>query len=266
MMMKFADTHCHLEFDAFEKDRDETIMRAKNAGLFFILNPGIDLSSSRLAIELTTTYNGLVFAGIGVHPNYGKTWEHSTLEDLRKLASEGNVKAIGEIGLDYYRQHTPHDRQKLMFREQLALAKELNLPVLIHNRDATIDLMPILTDWYQSLTPSSPLLERPGVLHSYSDNAETARKAIAMNFFIGVTGPVTFKNALDRKEMVANLPLEKILLETDAPFLTPHPYRGRRNEPGFIPFIAEEIARLKNISVSEVASITSQNTSFLFDL
>ncbi|MCJ7694173.1 MAG: TatD family hydrolase [Anaerolineaceae bacterium] len=264
--MKFTDTHCHLEFDAFDKDRNETIDRAKTAGLFFILNPGIDLPSSKLAIELTTMYNGLIFAGIGMHPNYGKTWEHSTLEELRKLASEENVKAIGEIGLDYYRQHTPHDLQKLIFREQLALAKELDLPVLIHNRDATIDLMPILAEWYQSLHQSSPLIQKPGVLHSFSDDAGTAKKAIEMNFFIGVTGPVTFKNALDRKEMVANLPMEKILLETDAPFLTPHPYRGRRNEPCYIPHIAEEIARLKNISVSEVASITSQNTSFLFDL
>ena len=264
-MLPFTDTHCHLDFERYDNDREETLQRAWKAGLVHLINPGIDPPTSKAAIELAQRFPGKISAAVGIHPNYGQDITEEQIHELRALASAAQVVAIGEIGLDYYRPYTAHDQQQKLFRWQLALAAELNLPVIIHNRDASQDLLPILAEWQAGLALGNhPLASRPGVLHSYSDDLETAQKGMAMNFMIGIGGPVTFTNAPDRKAVVRDLPLDRLLLETDAPFLTPHPHRGKRNEPAYIPLIAEEIARLHDTSPKAVAEITYQNAHQLF--
>ncbi len=264
-MLPFTDTHCHLDFERYDEDRSQVIQRAWKAGLVFMLNPGIDLRTSQKAINLSQKYPGKIFAAVGIHPNYGRAWTGDLVDGLRETARKTNVLAIGEIGLDYYREHTPHHQQRKMFQEQLALAEEIGLPVIIHNRQSTQDLLAILDSWQQGLLNSNnPLAENPGVLHSYSDDIESAERAMEMNFYIGISGPVTFTNAPDRKAVTRALPLERILLETDAPFLAPHPHRGKRNEPAYIPLIAEEIAKLHNTSAKTVAETTHANAIRLF--
>ena len=264
-MNKFTDTHCHLDFDVFDVDRSEVIIRAQQAGLGFILNPGIDLPSSKTGIKLAHDYPGLIYAAVGFHPNYGSLWDKNSLNGLRMLAKDKSVLAIGEIGLDYYRQHTPIDLQREILLQQLDLAKELALPVILHTRESANDILSILVNWVNSLPDNSKLKTYPGVLHSFSDTLEVAFKAISLNFMIGITGPVTFNNAAEIKNLVANLPLQSILLETDSPFLTPHPYRGRRNEPANIPLIAEMIAKLHKTTIDGVAETTYQNARQLFN-
>lgn len=264
MMIGFVDTHCHLDFDDYTTDRGDVISRAISANIEFIINPGIDLKSSESAIDLAEENPGFVYAAIGFHPNYGSSWNSTSIEDLRSLANNKSVVAIGEIGLDFYREHTGHELQKEILRYQLKLARELELPVLIHNRDADKDLMPILSEWYDSLPQGSILRSHPGTLHSFGSTLETAKSAMEMNFLLGITGPVTFKNAIDRKQLVSQLPLEGLLLETDAPFLTPHPHRGSRNEPAYIPLIAEEIGSLLGKTPQEVGRITTLNAKSLF--
>lgn len=265
-MNSYSDTHCHLDFDVFDVDRPEVIKRSQQAGLCFILNPGIDLPTSTAAIQLAHAYPGLIYAAVGFHPNYANLWDQNSIKALRTLAEDKAVIAIGEIGLDYYRQHTPRDLQHDIFLQQLSLARELELPVVIHNRDASHHVLPILSDWIKSLPDGSRLKNFPGVLHSYSDTLEVAQEAISLNFMVGITGPVTFNNAVERKHIVANLPVESLLLETDAPFLTPHPHRGKRNEPAYIPLIAEMIAKLHQTSADAIAEATYQNARFLFNL
>jgi TatD DNase family protein len=264
-MIAYTDTHCHLDFERFNPDREDVLKRAWKAGLIWVLNPAIDLETGRAAIDLARAFPGQISAAVGIHPNFGEPWTADILPALRKQAADPAVVAIGEIGLDYYRQHTPHDQQKMMFRAQLDLAAELNLPVVIHNRESTQDLLAILSEWHAGLAREGHLLaERPGVLHSYSADLEAAQEAIGMGFYLGITGPVTFTNAPDRKAVVRNLPLDRLLLETDAPFLAPHPHRGKRNEPAYIPLIAEEIARLHNTSPKAIAEITTANAQALF--
>ena len=265
-MALYTDTHCHLDFDRFDEDREDMLKRAWEAGLVWMLNPGIDIKTNHAAILLSKRYPGRINAAVGIHPNYGKPWTTDLLQNLRQQAQQPEVVAIGEIGLDYYRHHTPREQQKIMFQAQLDLAMELSLPVIIHNRDSIHDLLPILKAWHQRLTLSNhPLAQRPGVLHSYSGDFKSAMTAITMNFFIGISGPVTLKNAQKRKEVTRDLPIGKILLETDSPFLAPHPHRGKRNEPAFIPLIASEIAQLKNTHVTTVAEITHRNAQYLFN-
>ncbi len=267
MMLPFTDTHCHLDFKQFAEDRDRVLQNAWNAGIEWILNPGIDLHTNQAAIDLSANHPGKIYAAAGIHPNYGKDWTTDTHKSLKAQASSPQVVAVGEIGLDYYRQHTPFKQQRKMFKEQLSLASELSIPVIIHNRDATEDLINILTEWHQDLVRNNhPLAKRPGVLHSYSADIKTAQKVIGLNFYIGISGPVTFKNAEDRKTITRQIPLDHLLLETDAPYLTPHPHRGKRNEPANIPLIAEEIARLLNTSVKEVAEATYNNACRLFKI
>ncbi|KUK45651.1 MAG: Putative DNase [Anaerolinea thermophila] len=264
-MTYFTDTHCHLDFDRFDKDRAEVLKRAWDAGLVWILNPGIDIETSKAAIDLSKSNPEKINAAVGIHPNYGKAWSADLLEELRELSQEPEVVAIGEIGLDYYREHTPHDQQWKMFEAQLSLAEERGLPIVIHNRESTKDLLEILRTWVEGLRQSNnPLASHPGVLHSFSADLETAINALELNFFIGISGPVTFTNAPDRKAITGEIPLENLLLETDAPFLAPHPHRGKRNEPAFIPLIAEEIARLHNTSLLNVAERTFRNAMGLF--
>ncbi len=262
--MSYTDTHCHLDYEQFDADRDQVIARAIEAGVDRMLNPGLDLESSQAAIGLAANC-AQVYAAVGVHPNSGKSWAEHTLDELRVLAQSDKVVAIGEIGLDYYRDWTPRYVQEQVFWHHLELARELERPVIIHNRDASGDMMRILAKWHAGLVESrSPLVDRPGVLHSFSAGLTEAQNAVAMNFYIGFTGPVTFKSARELQEIAAALPLENILVETDAPFLTPHPYRGQRNEPMQVKWVVEKIAELRHLSPQEVAEVTTRNAARLF--
>lgn len=267
-----ADTHCHLNFDSFNSDREAVLERAREAGVERILNPGVDLVTSQAAVNLAESHPE-VFAAVGVHPNDALSWDDDTPGQLRELAKHPKVAAIGEIGLDYYRNQTPHELQKRVFRDQLSLAAEAVLPVVIHlrnadsqDRQATADVLFILSEWKSELARVGlPLEEWPGVLHSFSDDEEAARQAIQMNFRIGITGPVTFRNAPVLQHLAGSLPLDHLLIETDAPFLTPHPYRGKRNEPAFVRFVADKIGQVRSLSIEVVAEATSTNAKRLFN-
>jgi len=260
-----TDTHCHLDFNRFDQDREKVIARALEAGVTRVLNPGIDLESCQAAIKLAEE-NEQVYAAVGVHPNSALTWNDSTLAELEALARHSKVVAVGEIGLDYYRDRAPRDLQKQVFLSQLDLAASLQLPVVIHNRQSTSELLGILVEWQAKLVAEgSSLAERPGVLHSYSDELPPAMEAIAHNFFIGFTGPVTFNNARELQLVATTLPIECMLIETDAPFLTPHPFRGKRNEPAHVRLVAEKIAELKQQPYNSIARETSENAARLFN-
>ena len=270
--MLLTDTHCHLDLAHFDADRTEVLRRAGQAGLTRILIPGLTLASSLSAIKLSESHP-LLFAAIGVHPTEASGFERSALDDFRKRSQHPKVKAIGEIGLDYYWDAAPHDLQQKVLKDQLELSAELQLPVVIHFRekghasggDCASDLLKILEQWAAGLRrENSPLAERPGVLHSFSGTLEMARAAISLGFCIGVTGPVTFENARHRQELVAALPLDRMLIETDSPFMAPHPYRGKRNEPSYVRLIADKIALVRSATIEQVAVATSENAQRLF--
>lgn len=268
MSVPLTDTHCHLNFNIYEADRERVLARAWEAGLERLLIPAIDLTSGEATVELAESHPN-IYAAVGVHPNDALSWGVETLAQLRELAAHPKVVAIGEIGLDYYRDRTPRELQQRVLRQQLELAAELRLPVILHNRQAGEDLLEILRVWQmQRVTTSLPLAGRPGVLHSFSDREdreEVARQALSLDFFIGVSGPVTFRNAENLQRVIASLPLESLLVETDAPFLTPHPLRGQRNEPAYVRLIAGKIAELHAQSFETVAQITTANARRLFD-
>jgi TatD DNase family protein len=261
-----------LDFNKFDSDREAVLERAIQAGVGHILIPGLTLSSSLSAVKLAESHP-MLYAAIGAHPTEAADVERSTLNDFRELAQHPKVKAIGEIGLDYYRDTVSHEFQQRVLKDQLDLAAELNLPVVIHfrekgdasGRDCVSDLMKILEEWVTGLRrEKSPLVERPGVLHSFSGTLDMARAAMSLGFYMGVTGPVTFENGQRRQELVAALPLDRILIETDAPFLTPHPHRGKRNEPAYVRLIADKIALLQSNTVEEVAAVTTASAVRLF--
>jgi len=270
-----TDTHCHLDFNKFDEDRDAVIQRALDAELTRILIPALDYESSLAGIKLAEAHPS-IFAAVGVHPTDLDKWDDSSTDNLRNLAkSVDRVVAIGEIGLDYYWVKEPEKQaqQRDVLKQQLRLAQEVNKPVIIHMREendawfgqASVDLLEILSEWHAQLkTESHPLVERPGVLHSYNGNLETAQKAIALNFYIGVTGPVTYKNAEEKRQIIRQLPLERLLIETDAPFLTPVPHRGKRNEPAFVAHIADKIAEIHMTTLEQIAKITTANAARLF--
>lgn len=262
----FCDTHCHLDFEDYAPDRTEVIARAQDAGIRFVINPGIDISSSQSAFNLAEEFPGFIFPAAGIHPNYVGSVAADDLEQLVELTADHKFIAIGEIGLDYYRNFSDPAQQRKAFLAQLDSAAHLELPVIIHNREASQDVVSILSDWQRGLPDNSRLKRYPGVLHSYSGTLDEAFEMVEINFMFGVGGPVTFQNAFERRTVVAGLPLEKILLETDAPFLTPHPHRGKRNEPAYIPLIAAEIAHLHSRSLEETGQITTQNAINLFNL
>jgi TatD DNase family protein len=222
------------------------------------------METNMRAVELADQHEQ-IYVAVGIHPNDGLTWMEDTINQLRDMAQHPKVVAIGEIGLDYYRNRCPQEIQKSIFNDQLLLAAETNLPVIIHNRNAFQDLWPILTAWREHiLTINSSLWLRTGVLHSYDGNLPDAREIEQANFRIGINGPVTFKNAQDRHQVAAGIAENSLILETDAPFLTPHPHRGKRNEPSFVLHINSKIAALRGISAEQLAQITSQNADKLF--
>jgi TatD DNase family protein len=269
-----TDTHCHLDYNKFDPDRQAVIERARQAGVLRILVPGLEKESSRAAIQLAENHPD-IHAAVGFHPTDLDAFSEESLEEIKEMAGHPKVVAIGEIGLDYYwvKAEEEQERQRQVFKQQLALARSLNKPVVIHMREendawfgqASVDLLDILGEWYEELKASGhPLAERPGVLHSYNGNLDTARKALALNFYIGVTGPVTYKNAEEKRKIVAQIPLTSLLIETDAPFLAPVPHRGKRNEPAFVAYIADKIAEIHMTTREQVAQATSANAAHLF--
>jgi TatD DNase family protein len=264
--MNLIDTHTHLDFPQFDSDRERVIEQAANAGVGIIVNVGVDLVSSRAAVALAEAYPK-IYAAVGVHPHDARTMTGEVPEELRALASQPKVVAVGEIGLDFYRDLSPRDQQRQAFQKQLALASEIGKPVIIHDRDAHSEIMTILRHWIESSRKPSAISHQPvGVLHCFSGDLAMAQEAIKMGFYISVAGPVTFKNAQGLRELVRQLPLEKLLVETDCPYLTPQPHRGKRNEPAYVKFVAQEVARVKGVSLEEVARITSDNAQALFAL
>jgi TatD DNase family protein len=280
--VRLVDTHCHLDLNNFDNDRQQVIERAKLAGIFRILVPGTNLVSSEQALQLAME-ESILYAAIGLQPNDALEWQPESQLELENLfrnhhnvldTIQNKIVAIGEIGLDYYWDVAPHPLQKQVLLMQMELAAKLSLPVVLHVReqhDASRgacfdDLLDILRKWKANLDSTNHILSsRPGVIHSFSGNLDYALEAISLGFFIGVTGPVTFKNAKERQETIKGIGLEHLLLETDAPFLAPQPNRGKRNEPGNIRFIAERIAELHEISLAEVATITNANAKKLFE-
>jgi len=258
------DTHCHLNFDSYEPDRADVIARSAAVGVTRVIIPAVDLITTQESLALAAQYPGQIFATSGVHPNSTADFDAALLAEIESHAQKPYIVAIGEIGLDYYRDRSPKDKQFAAFEAQLDLAARLNLPVIIHNREASEDLVAMLTTWVATLT--GPLHERPGVMHSFSASPETAERVLALEFYLGFTGPVTFGKADELRRVVAVTPLNRILVETDGPFLTPHPYRGKRNEPSYIPLIAERIASVKKITMDEVAAVTTANAVRLFNL
>ena len=253
------DTHAHLTNERFKEDIEAVIQKAKDSTVEFIITSGADLESSRQAVELAEKYDG-VFASVGVHPQDVQGFDDSTIEELKKLCqSSSKVLAIGEIGLEYLDGCPDKELQKQAFVQQLKLANELELPIVIHTREAIGDTMEILRK-------NKNFLTKGGTLHCFSESLEVAKEAIKLGFYISVGGVSTFTNAKRLQEVIKEIPLENIILETDCPYLAPTPFRGQRNDPSFIPIIAENLAQLKGISVEDVANITTANARRLFNI
>jgi len=272
-VIRLTDTHAHLDFSEFDADRQEVIARAQEAGVEIIVNAGAGLEASQAGVALAETYPQ-IYAAVGVHPHEAKTLNEDVLEELRALAQHPKVVAIGEIGLDYYRDLSPRPVQRQAFQQQLTLARELGKPIIVHDREAHRDVMNLLRQWaregYQpsatSHLPSAIGYQPVGVMHCFSGDLAMAREVIEMGFYISIAGPVTFTNARRLPELVRALPLERLLIETDCPYLTPHPHRGKRNEPAYVRLVAEAIAQIKGIPLEQVARITTANAWALFGL
>lgn len=249
------DTHVHLNAEQYEEDLEEVIMRAREAGVEKMVVVGFDRPTIERAMELIEQYDFL-YASIGWHPVDAIDMTEEDLIWIEELSKHPKVVAIGEMGLDYHWDKSPKDVQKDVFRQQIQLAKKVKLPIIIHNREATADIVEILKE--------ENAAEVGGIMHCFSGSPETAKECIDMNFYISLGGPVTFKNARKPKEVAAEIPLEKLLIETDCPYLAPHPFRGKRNEPSYVKLVCEQIAEIKNIPVEEVAAITTENAKKLF--
>jgi len=250
MDFRLIDSHAHLDDGRFDKDRAAIVARCFDDGIG-IVTIGADLLSSREAVRLASRHRG-IWATVGVHPHDAKTVTPDVLTELGQLASE--AAAVGEIGLDYYRDLSPRDVQRRAFAEQLELARQTNRPVVLHNRESTDDLLAILREAGD---------QHRGIVHSFLGDAGLAETFLDMGFHLGIGGPLTFPKNGVLRDAVCVIPLDRIVLETDCPYLTPVPYRGRRNEPAYVRYVAEQVAELKGICVEEVARQTVQNT---FDL
>lgn len=253
--IKLIDSHAHLNDAAFAQDLPEVVARAEAAGVHTIINVGYDLPSSKRAVELAQLYPQL-WAVVGVHPHDAKTWCPEVKKSLVELCKHPKVLAIGEAGLDYYYDNSPRDQQRAVFREQLALARELKMNVVIHSREATQDTLEIMQEF-----PDVSCL-----LHCYSGSLETAQTYTEMGHYFSFGGPITFQNANRLREVVSKMPLDRVLLETDCPYLTPHPHRGKRNEPAYLTYTAAKLGAIHGCSVEEIAQITAENTRRFFTL
>ena len=251
------DTHVHLNAEQFTEDLEEVLTRAKAAGVEKMVVVGFDRPTITRAIELVEQYDYL-YASVGWHPVDAIDMTDEDLVWLEKLAEHPKVVALGEMGLDYHWDKSPKEIQKEVFRKQIRLARRVKLPIIIHNRDAAKDIVDILSE--------EKAAEVGGIMHCFSSSPEVAKQCMEMNFHISLGGPVTFKNAKKPKAVAEIVPLDRLLIETDCPYLAPHPYRGKRNEPAYVKLVAEQIAEIKNISFEELAKITTDNANKLFDL
>ncbi len=251
------DTHVHLNAEQFNEDLEEVISRAKEAGVGRMVVVGFDRPTIERAMELVGQYDFL-YASIGWHPVDALDMKEEDLAWIEELSSHPKVVALGEMGLDYHWDKSPKDIQKEVFRKQIHLAKKVKLPIIIHNREATQDIVDILRE--------EGAEEVGGIMHCFSGSPEIAQECVDMNFYISLGGPVTFKNAKKPKEVAQEIPLERLLIETDCPYLAPHPNRGKRNEPAYVKLVAEQIAELKGISLEEVETVTTENANKLFNI
>ncbi len=248
------DTHAHLDDRAFDADRAELLASLPEQNLALVMNPGCSLASSRNAAALAAQYSYL-YAAVGSHPDAADEVTDAVLDEYRKLCKRNlKIKAIGEIGLDYHYEDIPRDIQQRAFRAQMALAQELKLPVIVHEREAHADGMAVIRDFP----------EVTGVFHCYSGSAEMARQLVDRGWYIGFTGVLTFKNARKAVEVAATLPLERIVLETDCPYMAPEPFRGKRNDPGKLIRMAEKLAEIRGLPVEEIQLITLENGKKLY--
>ena len=259
MESSFIDTHAHLTFSQFDKDRNEVMDRAWNAGLEYIITIGAGngLDGNSGALELAKSHRR-IFATVGIHPHDVAQMDEGWISKLRELAQNKRVVAIGEIGLDYYYKHSDPEVQRKRFAQLLTLADEMNKPVVIHDRDAHDDVWKIIKE--------VGVPKKGGVFHCFSGDRAFAEKLIEEGFCISIPGVVTFKNAHELQEVVATIPLERILIETDCPYLSPEPYRGKRNEPSYVVQVAEKIAELKGLALKDVARVTTLNAKRIFGL
>lgn len=249
------DSHCHIDDARFDADREVMMTRARAAGIEHFVTIGCDLETSRAAVALAEEHP-FISATVGVHPHEVKLIQESWYDELRSLASSDRVVAYGEIGLDFHYDHSPRDVQRIRFREQIQLARELKLPIVIHTREAQEDTITILKEEKAS--------ELGGVFHCFAGDAWLAKDALDLGFYLSFSGVITFQNAVMLREIVKTVPLDRILVETDSPYLTPAPHRGKRNEPAYVRQVAEKIAEVHGITVHEVEEVTSQNARSLF--
>ena len=251
------DTHAHLDDARFDGDRDAMIARAREAGVEHFVTIGCDLSTSRAAVELADRYP-FVYATVGVHPHEAKQIGDSWYDDLRRLAQHKKVVAYGEIGLDYHYNHSPPKLQRERFREQITLARELRLPIVVHTREAQDDTIAILKE--------ENAADVGGVFHCFSGDARLAKNALDLGFLLSFSGVITFQNATMLRDIVKTVPMDRILVETDSPYLTPAPHRGKRNEPAHVRLVAEKIAAIQGMTTDQIAELTSQNARRVFKI
>lgn len=248
------DTHAHLDDRAFDEDREQLLCGLAARGTSLVMNPGCSLESSENAVALANRYPW-IYAAVGSHPDVADEVNDAVLERYRRLAAENpKVKAIGEIGIDYHYEDIPRELQLKAFRMQMALARELGLPVIVHEREAHEDGMKVVKEFP----------EVKGVFHCYSGSAEMARQLVDLGWYIGFTGVLTFKNARKAIETAQSIPLERIVLETDCPYMAPVPFRGKRNDPGYLCYMAEKLAQIRGLSVEEISHITAENGKRLY--
>jgi TatD DNase family protein len=260
-----TDTHCHIDLEQFDSDRQAMIDRAWQVGIERLLIPAVELSSTNRSLAIAEI-DERIFIAVGVHPNNAGSWNANTSISLQALCVNPRVKAIGEIGLDYYRKHSTPEAQKAILKEQLTLAAAVDKPVVLHCRAAFDDLFDILTAWQTQLpATSTQLIKHPGVFHSFGGDSLQAQKAIEMGFYLGINGSITFKNATATREMLQSVGIERLVLETDAPYITPVPYRGKRNEPAYIYYTNETLSQLVDLSPDQCAKMTYNNACELFN-
>ncbi len=257
MTLAIFDTHTHLnDADLFDNSA-ELIQRAQDAGVVRMLVPGYDQESSRRAMELANRFPG-VYAAVGIHPHDAKTATEKDFTDLEDWASDPKVVAIGEIGLDYHYDNSPRDVQAEVFRRQMEIAKQKGLPIVIHDREAHADVMALVKE-------ASPLIAG-GIMHSYSGSVEMAMECIKLGFYLSFSGPLTFKNAKKPREVAAALPLDRLLVETDAPYLTPEPYRGKQNEPANVRLVLDKLIEIRDETPDDIARAVYHNALRVFQL
>lgn len=249
------DSHAHLDDPQFDADRDAVIQKIKDAGVVYLNNIGADMKTSAASIKLAEK-NEFIYAAVGVHPSETTDMTESDIEELRRMAAHPKAVAIGEIGLDYHYEDTNKELQKKWFRRQLELAKELDMPVVIHDRESGGECIAILKE--MGITN--------GVMHCYSGSAETAKELLDMGFHISFTGVLTFKNAKKAVQAVSVIPMDRLMIETDCPYMAPEPYRGTRNDSSYVGRVAEKMAEIKGISVTEVERITCENAKRFFGI